>query len=682
MPEEDQPNANHEVVLAHGAWMRWFGGDPNIVGRSVQFNQQSYKIIGVMPASFDWPNETDLWAPLGLAPGEFLVGNRYNESYFAVARIRSDVTLARAQTLAAMLTQQDIQNDPNGKFGQSAGWGMFVVPLSEFVFGQVRTPLRILLFAVGFVLLIACANIAGLFLAKATGRAKEFAIRAAMGAQRWALIRQTLAESVVLAAAGVVLGLVFAQFGISGLLALAPEHLVEPGSVPIDRFVVLFTAGIGIVAALLFGIVPAWHASNVDPNEALKEGSAATTGSRTRMRLRSALVASEIALALVLLAGAGLLLKTLANLGQIDPGFRPHGVMTAALALPPMTYDKPEKQIAFFQAVLDRLKNAPGVTAAGAGYPLPFSNTDGSASFRIEDRPEVPGDPGPHGDIRSVTPGYFAALGIPILKGRYFTDEDRKGTQPVAIIDENLARLYWPDQDPIGKHLQQNSTDPWSTIVGVVGHIRFNSLAGDETSGQDARSSTKGSYYFPIAQSQATAAFVIARTPGDPGNLSAAIQEAVHGVDSNQPVHDFRTMDTRVRSSLGPQRFAVTLLGVFAGMALLLAAVGLYALISFSVAQRTRELGIRIALGAGSSDVLRLVVGQGMRMVGVGLAIGLTAALTLNYLMRSLLYGVHAGDPLTYLGVAAGLAVVALLACYLPARRAMRVDPIVALHYE
>jgi predicted permease len=682
VPEEDQPNANHEVVLAHGAWMRWFGGDPNIVGRSVQFNQQSYQVIGVMPTSFDWPSETDLWSPLGLAPGEFAVDNRYNESYFAVARIRSDVTLARARALIGVLTQQDIQNDPSGKFAQNSGWGMFVVPLSEFVFGQVRTPLRILLFAVGFVLLIACANIAGLFLAKATGRAKEFAIRAAMGAQRWALIRQTLAESVLLAAAGVVLGLVFAKFGISVLLALAPEHLVEAGSVPIDRFVVLFTAAVGVVAALLFGVVPAWHACNVDPNEALKEGSAATTVSGTRLRLRSALVISEIALALVLLAGAGLLLKTLANLGQINPGFRPQGVMTAALALPPTTYDKPEKQIAFFQAAVDRLKNAPGVTAAGAGFPLPFSGTDGSASFRIEDRPAVPGDPGPHGDIRNVTPGYLEALGIPILKGRYFTDEDRKGTQPVAIIDENLARQYWPDQDPIGKHLQRNSSDRWSTIVGVVGHIRFNSLAGDETSGQDARSSTKGSYYFPIAQSEAPAAFLIARTPGDPGNLSAAIQEAVHGVDANQPVHDFRSMDTRIRSSLGPQRFAVTLLGVFAGIALLLAAVGLYALISFSVAQRTRELGIRIALGAGSSDVLRLVVGQGMAMVGIGLAIGLTAALTLNYLMRSLLYGVHAGDPLTYLAVAVGLAVVALLACYLPARRAMRVDPIVALHYE
>jgi predicted permease len=682
VPEEDQPNANHEVVLAYGAWRRWFGGDPNVVGSSVQFNQQAYKIIGVMPASFDWPNETDLWSPLGLAPGEFLPENRYNESYFAAARLRPDVTLERAQAFMGVLTQQDLQNDPGGKFGTDSRWGMFVMPVSEFVFGQVRTPLRILLFAVAFVLLIACANIAGLFLAKATGRAKEFAIRAAMGAQRWALIRQTLAESVLLAAAGVVLGLVFAQFGISGLLALAPEHLVEAGSVPIDRFVVLFTAAVGIVAALLFGVVPAWHASNVDPNDALKEGSAATTGSRTRMRLRSALVISEIALALVLLAGAGLLLKTLANLGQINPGFRPQGVMTAALALPPSTYDKPEKQIAFFQAAVDRLKNAPGVTAAGAGFPLPFSGADRSASFRIEDRPAVPGDPGPHGDIRNVTPGYFAAMGIPILKGRYFTDEDRKGTQAVVIIDESLAQQYWPDQNPIGKHLQQNSADPWSTIVGVVGHIRFNSLAGDETSGQGARSSTKGSYYFPIAQSEAPAAFLIARTPGDPANLRAAIEEAVRGVDANQPVHDFRAMEVRIRSSLGAQRFAVTLLGVFAGIALLLAAVGLYALISFSVAQRTRELGIRIALGAVPSNVLRLVIAQGMGMVGIGLAIGLVAALTLNYLMSSLLYGVHAGDPVTYLGVAAGLGVVALLACYIPARRAMRVDPIIALRYE
>jgi predicted permease len=680
--EDDQPKANHEVVLAHRAWMRWFGGDPNIVGRDVQLNEQSYKIIGVMPADFEWPSQTDLWAPLGLEAGEFLPANRYNENYFVAARLRPDVSLARAEARVGMIIEQDIQNDPSGKYAQDSGWGMFVVPLSEFVFGEVRTPLRILLGAVAFVLLIACANIAGLFLAKATGRSKEFAIRAAMGAQRWDLIRQTLAESLLVGVAGVVLGLMFAAFGIKGLLALAPENLASATAVPIDRFVVLFTSGIGIFAALVFGIVPAWHASNVDPNDALKEGSAAVTGSRTRLRLRSVLVVSEIALALVLLAGAGLLLKTLSNLGQVNPGFRPQGVMSAALALPQTKYDTPEKEMMFFQTVLERLKNSPGVTAAGAGYPLPFSGGDSSASFTIEDHPTPPGDPGPHGDVRYVTPGYFGALGIPILQGRYFTDEDRKGTQLAAIIDENLARQYWPNQDPIGKHLRNGIIGPWWTVVGVVGHIRFNTLAGDEQSGQGARSAGKGTYYFPIYQTQARAGFLVARTPGDPSSLGGAIQAAVSAEDAHQPVHDLKAMDVRIGASLGPQRFAVTLLGVFAGIALLLAAVGLYALISFSVAQRMHELGIRIALGAAPRDVLRLVVGQGMRMVGAGLAIGLTAALTLNYLMRSLLYGVHAGDPVTYLGVALALAVVALLACYIPARRAMRVDPIITLRYE
>jgi len=680
--EDDQPNANHQVVLAHRAWMRWFGGDPNVIGRTVQLNEQPYRIIGVMPADFEWPSQTDLWVPLGLDPGEFLPANRYNENYFAAARLRPDVTLAHAQAFLRMVVQQDYQNDPGGKFATNAGWGMFIVPLSEFVFGQVRTPLRILLGAVAFVLLIACANIAGLFLAKATGRAKEFAIRSAMGAQRWSLIRQTLAESLLLAVAGVVAGLVFASFGTKGLMALAPENLVSAVTVPIDRFVVLFTAIIGILAALVFGIVPAWTASNVDPNDALKEGSGAVTGSRSRMRLRSVLVVSEIALALVLLAGAGLLLKTLSNLGQINPGFRPQGVMTAALALPDTKYNTPEKQMMFFQTVLERLKNAPGVTAAGAGYPLPFSRTDSSASFVVEEHPTPPDAPGPHGDIRNVTPGYFSAVGIPILQGRYFTDEDRMGSQPVTIIDENLARQYWPGEDPIGKHLRRNTPEPWFTVVGVVGHIRFSSLAGEEESGQDSRSATKGTYYLPIYQTKAAVAFLVARTPGNPESLVASIQEAVRAEDAHQPVHDFKAMNGRIRSSLGPQRFAVTLLGVFAGIALLLAAVGLYALISFSVAQRTRELGIRIALGAAPADVLRLVVGQGMRTVAAGLAIGLAAAVTLNYLMRSLLYGVRAGDPVTYLGVAVGLGAVALLACYVPARRAMRVDPIITLRYE
>ncbi len=682
VPEDDQPNANHQVVLAYGAWKHLFGGDPGVVGRTVQFNQQPYKIIGVMPAEFHWPNETDLWIPLGLAPAEFSPDNRYNENYFSVARIRTGVTFPRAQTFVGLLTEQDIQHDPSGKFAQNSGWGMFIVPLGDFVFGQVRTPLRILLGAVAFVLLIACANIAGLLLAKATGRAKEFAIRSAMGARRWELIRQTLTESLLLAGAGTALGLAFAKFGIGALLALAPADFAAGAAIPIDGFVVLFTALIGILAAFVFGTIPAWHASKIDPNDTLKESGSAVTSGRTRMSLRSAFVVSELALAVVLLAGAGLLLKSLTRLGEVNPGFRPQGAMTAALALPQSKYDKPEKQFVFFQTVLEHLANAPGVTAVGAGYPLPFSGGRGTASFGIEDRPATPGDPGPHGAIGFVSPGYFSALGIPLLKGRYFTDQDREGTQPVAVIDENLAQEYWPNQDPIGKRLRHNSSDPWSTIIGVVGHTRFSQLAGEEESSSGSQSSTKGSYYFPIYQTEAPFGFLVARTPGDPASLAGAVREAVHAADASQPVYDLKTMNARVRSSMGPQRFAVTLLGVFAATALLLAAVGLYGLISFMVAQRTHEIGIRVALGASPTDVLRMVVTQGMSMLATGLAVGVAAAVAVSHLMRSLLYGVQPSDPVTFLGVALLLAAVALAACYIPARRATRVDPLVALRYE
>ena len=680
--EEDQPKANHEVVLAYGAWKRWFGGDTDVVGRTVQLNEQPYQIIGVMPAEFRWPSETDLWVPLGLAPEEFAPDNRYNENYFAVARIRAGVTFARAQTFVDVLTERDIQNDPSGKYARNSGWGMFVVPLGDFVFGQIRRPLRVLFGAVALVLLIGCANIAGLLLARATGRVKEFAIRSAMGAERWALIRQTLAESLVLAGAGAAMGLVLAKFGISALLALAPEKLAAGAAIPIDSFVVLFTGVIGILAAVVSGIIPAWQASKIDPNDALKECGATLTAGLSRLYLRSVLVVSELALALVLLVGAGLLLKSLSHLGQVNPGFHPQGVMTAALALPESKYDKPEKQFVFFQTVLERLASAPGVIAAGAGYPLPFSGTDSTASFGIEDRQIVPGDPGPHGAIRFVSSGYFSSLGIPLIKGRYFTDQDRKGTQPVAIVDENLAQQYWPNRDPIGKRLRHNSSDPWSTVVGVVGHIRFSQLAGEEESSEGSQSATKGSYYFPMYQSEAPFGFLIARTPGDEAALADTIREAVHAADANQPVHDLKTMSVRVWSSLGPQRFAVTPLGVFAAMALLLAALGLYGLISFMVAQRTHEIGIRIALGAATVDVLRLVATQGMSLVVAGLSIGVAASVAVGFLMRSLLYGVQPSDPVTYLGVALVLALVAFLACYLPARRATRVDPLVALRYE
>lgn len=383
-----------------------------------------------------------------------------------------------------------------------------------------------------------------------------------------------------------------------------------------------------------------------------------------------------------MIAGTGLLLKSLARIGEVDPGFQPRGVMTAALSLPQTQYDRPEKQMAFFRGVLDRLSHAPGVEAAGAGYPLPFAGSNSSASFRIEGQPIGPGDPGPHGDIRFVTPGYFTALGIPLRKGRLFTDDDRLGSQPVAVIDENLAREYWPDQDAVGKRIQHNSRDPWSTIIGVVGHIRFNQLAGEESSSEGSQASSKGVYYFSIYQAQAPYGFLIARSAGNPKALAGVIRRAVRDEDANQPVSDAKTMDARIAESLGPQRFVSNLLGVFAALAILLASVGLYGLVSYSVTQRTNEFGIRMALGAERSDVLSLVLRQGARLALAGIVAGIAAGLLLMRALQSVLYGVSATDPASFLGATALLAIVTLVACYIPARRAMRIDPMAALRYE
>jgi predicted permease len=366
----------------------------------------------------------------------------------------------------------------------------------------------------------------------------------------------------------------------------------------------------------------------------------------------------------------------------VNPGFQPHSVMTASLSLPSARYDTPEKQIAFFRTVLDHLSSAPGVRAAGAGYPLPFGGGNSSASFQIDGHPTPASEPGPHGDDRHVTRGFFTALSIPLLKGRLFTDDDRLGSERVVVIDENLAHEYWPNQDPIGQRIRNGQSGPWSTIVGVVGHIRFNQLAGEESSSVISQSSSKGVYYFPINQTEAMGGFVIAKSSGDPAYLAGAIRQAVHDADPNQPVSDMKSMDTRITESLGPQSFAMKLLAVFAALAILLAAVGLYGLISYSVAQRTSEIGLRMALGAQPSEVLRLVLGQGAKLLGAGAVAGIVAGLILVRAMQSLLYGVSAADPLAFLGATVLLAIIALVASYIPARRAMRVDPIAALRCE
>ena len=681
-PEEDQPNADREVVLAYNAWRSIFGGDNEIVGRTVQLNQQPYKIIGVTGPEFQWPSQTDLWAPLGLAPDAFLLNNIFNENYLAVARLEPRVKPSNAAAFLKMISQQ-VSDDPRTQgFPKASGWSLFAIPFTEFVYGDVRTPLLILLGAVGLVLLIACSNVAGLLLARASARAKEFAVRTALGASPWRLARQMLRESLALAFFGMVLGLVIASQAIRALLWLAKENLSTGLDIHLDLYVLVFTALIAGASAIIFGAAPAWQIAFLDPHQNLKQGRGTGEGGAGRHRFRSGLVVAELSLALVLLASAGVFLKSLAKLQDVAVGFRPHDLMTAALALPDHQYDTPEKQIAFLKSTLDRLANAAGVVSAAAGVPLPFSGFGGSASFNIEGRVSPPGDPGPHGDIRGASPRYFETMGIRLLEGRVFTDQDRLGGQPVAIIDKNLAREYWPHQDALGQRIRNGNTSPWNTIIGIVDPVRHSQVVGEEASATGTESSGKGVYYFPLYQINSPAFFLIARASGNPGALADAIRAAVHGVDPSQPVSDLKTMDERIALSMGPRRSAVTLLSVFAAIALTLAAVGLFGLIRYNVTQRTQEIGVRMALGASPSDVLRMVLGESLRLALVGVAGGLVAAFALTRVLSSLLYGVSATDPLTFAGMALLLICVALLASWIPAHRATRVDPLVALRYE
>ncbi len=671
-PEEDQPDANQVVVLAYPTWKRIFGGDPSAVGRTIELNQKPYRIVGVMGPDFRWPSQVDLWVPLGLSPQHLDEQNRFNEGLFAVARMKPGVSLAQGNALLQVLSDRVRNNGTRGgAYAKDSAWGMFAVPMTDFIAGETKTPMLVLLGAVALVLLIACSNIAGLMLARASGRAREIAIRAALGAGRWDLIRQILWESLLLAIAGAILGLFVAHAGIRLMTLLAPENVAASFAVSIDRHVLAFTAGLTVLAGMLFGIAPAWQLSGIASYELLKEGGRSATAGRARQRLRAGLVVGEVALALVLLVGAGLFLRSLARLQQADPGFDPRGVLTANLSLPRSRYQTPEQRLAFFQATLERLSQMPGASVAAAGVPLPFSGGGASASFRIEGREVGPGDPGPHGDVRYISPGYFAALRIPLRSGRVFTEQDRTGSQPVVVIDENLARQYWPNEDPLGRRMGRGRS--LATIIGVVGHVKHSDLAGD---------TGKGVYYYPVLQQPTPFTSLLVKTASNPASLAGGIRDAVRAVDPALPVQRLKTMEDLVSNSLAPRRFVVVVLAFFAVAALLLAAIGLYGLISYSVAQRTQEIGIRIALGAQAGQVLALVVGQGARFALAGVAIGFVAAFSLSRLLASQLYQVSPFDPMTSVVTAAVLIVAALAASYLPARRATRVDPVEALRHE
>jgi predicted permease len=670
--EEDQPHANQVAVLTYDTWQHLFGGDPAIVGRSIQLNRVDYRVVGVMRRDFDWPRRTAIWVPLGLAASEFSLDNYFNENFFVVARTRPEVSRAQAEAFVRLLTQRLIQSNPQaGKYATDSGWGMFVLPFTEYGAGNFRRPMLILLGAVGFVLLIACSNIGGLLLARASARGKEFAVRVALGAQKRDLLRQSLVESFFLTACGALAGVAGAYNGAGLLPRVAPGSFSSGFVVHVDGHVLVFAVLLMVLSGLFLGVVPLGEVFSPRHYGILKEEARAVTSSRGRLRLREWLVVGQVAMALVLLVGSGLLLKSLTRMGRVDTGFDPNGVMTATIQLPENQYNTEDKQAAFYRAVQEKLAALPGVTSAAVVEALPFTGFTPSSSFSIEARPRGPGDPGPHSMLNWVTPEYFEAMRIPLRRGRYFTELDKLGTQPVVIIDENLARQYWPNQDPVGKRLQRGG--PWATIVGVVDHVMQSALVGD---------SGKGVCYYPMLQQPLPQAFLMVRTKTDPATLASAIQGAVASVDPGQPAADFKTMAQYIAGSLGPQRIAASLLEIFSALALFLAAIGLYGVISYSTAQRSQEIGIRMALGAQRRQVWGMVLRQGLRLALVGVLAGAVAASILAQFLRSQLFEVSPFDPSTFALTCLILLVVALAACYIPARRATRVDPIVALRYE
>ena len=670
--DDDEPGKNRVVVLSHGVWTRLFAASPSAIGKSIELNGEPFQVVGVMPAStrpFFYPR-ADLIVPLALTAQQFNSGNEYLN---LTGRLKQGVTFERAKGEMKTFADNIKAENPNG---YPPTWTLRVVSYDELATGRIKPTLLVLLGAVGFVLLIACANVANLLLARAAVRTKEIAIRAALGADRRALVRQLLTESVMLAVTGGVLGLLLAQWSVKSLVALNP-NLPRASEIGIDANVMAFTLLVSVVTGLLFGLAPALQISRTNLQDTLKDGSRSGAADLAGRSVRRALVVAEVALSLTLLVGAGLLIKSVAKLSGVNPGFDQRNVLTFGIMLPTVKYPTDTAQILFADQVLPKLNAIPGVRAAGGTSVLPFGGDWSTSSFTIEGLVIPRGQNGPWGDIRVITPRFFEAMRIPLKRGRVFTDQDRASSPPVVVIDEQFVKKYFANVDPIGKRItfgaRRGSTDStWITIVGVVGHAAHEGLDAEP----------RIQYYFPFAQAGGRGFTVAIRTEGNPLAALSAAKSAVHSVDPNLPLSNPKTMDELVESSVGQRKLSMILLGVFSGIALLLASIGIYGVMSYSVAQRTRELGIRMALGAARPRVLALVVGQGMFLAGLGVSIGLLAAVGLTRFLASQLYGVTPRDVPTFTLVAVVLTSVALLATLVPAMRATRVDPVVALRDE
>jgi predicted permease len=673
--DEDRFGGPPVVLLSYGFWQRNFGGAKSVLGKNITLDDQTYTVSGILPPGFQVVAPADVF--LAFAPwAHGLPDDRnWHPGIIAIGRLRNGVTIAQARaemkTIAARLDKQYPIYD--------TGMDAHVDGMQENLVQNVRPALLVLLGAVALVLLIACGNIANLLLARATSRHKEIAVRAALGAGRWRMVQQLLTESVLLALVGGALGLLLARLIMTPLLDLAAQTIPPVGKIGLDGSVLGLTLIVALLAGIFFGLAPALQMAKVDIRPALSDASRGTTGGTNRHRTRNALVATEVALAMVLLIGAGLLIKSFARLQDVQPGFQPSNLLVADLPLSPKVYAQPVQRMEFFDRLVERARTLPGVTSAGGALVLPVTGSGGAIHFNIQGRPpKTPKDYIIMG-YRPVTPGYLETLHVPLLQGRLIKDSDTERSPYVVVVNESLAKEFFPGQSALGKHIQAGALPsnevPWMEIVGIVGDMK-----------QSLASEAKSEVYIPYRQADSLipvfSMSLVMRTARDPHTEVSALRSAVHDLNPNQPLVKIRTMQENIATSVSDSHFRTVLLGIFAASALLLSLIGLYGLIAYSVAQRTSEIGVRMALGAQRRDILRMVVGQGIKLVLIGVVVGLAGALVLSQLLKQFLYGVVPDDPATFIGVAVILTVVAAVACWIPAQRATRVDPIVALRYE
>ena len=659
--DEDKPGASPVVVLSHGLWQRRFGGDPNILDQSITLDGRAYTVIGIMPPDFLFPSRAELWTSVGQASTEPSWENRGNHPGLqGVARLKPGVTVEQAREGMEIVAVNLEKQYPDSNTGNR----VTIIPALESVVQSIRPALRVLFVAVGFVLLIACANVANLLLARATSRQKEIAIRTALGARRWRVIRQLLTESILLSIFGGAFGLLLANWGVKLIIAISPNSIPRAREIGLDNRVLAFTIAVSLLTGIIFGLVPALQMSKPDLNETLKDAGRGSTG--RRHVLRSALVVAEVALTLVLLVGAGLMIRSFYRLQQVDPGFNYDNLLTFNISLPQKKYAEDAQKINFYDQVTEKIRALPGIQTVGLSSGLPLGNNGWQTSFVIDGQP--PPEPGktPLTEAATASPDYFRAMNIALLKGRGFTEQDTKDSPRVVLIDEEFARRYWPDEEAVGKRIRQGGNDPRNPLIEVVGIVRRVKMDGL------AEDSNRVQSYYPFRQLAFGGMTVVVKTSADPMSIVSAVRQQVLSIDPDQPIYNLNTMQQLRTDSIAPEQLNLMLLGIFAAVALILAAVGIYGVMAYSVTQRTHEIGIRMALGARPGDVLGMVIRQGMKLAMGGLVIGIGGAWLATRAMASLLFGVSATDAVTFIAVPIVLAVVALVACAVPARRATK----------